>query len=74
MPGTPFLIRLRKLDIVGAGLFAGALSCGIIAISSGGSLFSWGDGTIIGLFDAAGFFWILFVLQQKLGISCDKKY
>ena len=72
MPGIPFAKRLSKLDIIGAVLFAGALSCGIMAVSFGGLLSAWQDQTIIGLFDGSGFLWILFGLQQGFGILCDR--
>ena len=74
MPEIPFKTRLRKLDFVGAILFAGALCCGIMAVSFGGSLFAWQDRSNIGLFVASGVLWILFGLQQAFGILCDKEY
>ena len=74
MPGIPFKTRLRKLDVVGTALFAGALCCGIMAISFGGSVFAWQDGSTTGLFIASGFLWILFCLQQGYGVLCDKEY
>ncbi|KAI9689751.1 MAG: hypothetical protein M1822_009633 [Bathelium mastoideum] len=74
MPGIPVLTRLRKLDVAGAVLFAGALCSGTIAISFGGSLFAWRSGRIIGALVASGILWILFGMQQGLGVLCDKNY
>ena len=74
MPEIPISTRLRKLDVVGAVLFAGALCCGIMAVSFGGSLFAWQDQTIIGLFVGSGILWALFSLQQGFGILCNKEY
>ena len=66
-PGSQgvFLLRIRRIDIVGSLIFAGALSSGIMALSFGGALYPWRNGRIIGLLCCSGIFWIVFSIQQS---------
>ncbi|KAI4189771.1 MAG: hypothetical protein LQ348_003745 [Seirophora lacunosa] len=56
--------RVRRIDLLGSLLFAGALAMGIAALSFGGALYSFKSGQIIGLFCSSGVLWIAFSIQQ----------
>ena len=62
---VPVLTRLRRIDLLGFVLEAGALCCFITPTAFGGSYFSWQSGTTIGLYVASGVLLILFCAQQK---------
>ena len=55
--------KLAKIDFVGATLTAGAFTSAVMAISFGGSVFSWRSAKIIGLLVYAGVLWLAFILQ-----------
>lgn len=65
--------RVRRIDIVGSVLFAGALCSGIMAVSFGGALYSWDSGAIVGLFCSSGVFWIVFGIQQATATFTTKE-
>ena len=56
--------RIRRIDVLGSIVFAGALCSGIMAVSFGGALYLWNSGTIVGLFCCSGILWIMFGIQQ----------
>ncbi|KAL8930477.1 MAG: hypothetical protein Q9208_000661 [Pyrenodesmia sp. 3 TL-2023] len=57
-------IRVRRIDLLGSLLFAGALALGITALSFGGALYALKSGLIIGLFCSSAVLWIAFSIQQ----------
>jgi hypothetical protein len=63
-PSASIRSRLGEIDGVGTVLIAGAFASGIMAISFGGAIYSWGSGQIIGLFVCSGVLWIVFSIQQ----------
>ena len=64
---------VRRLDIVGSVLFAGALCSGIMAASFGGALYSWNSGAVIGLFCCSGILWLIFGIQQATASFTTEK-
>ena len=56
--------RARHIDWLGSILEIGASLAGIMAISFGGSIYSWNSGQTIGLFVTAGVVSIVFIIQQ----------
>lgn len=55
-----FLERVTSIDFLGALLFFGGVSCVIMILGFGGTMYDWKNGQIIGLYVAAGVFWIAF--------------
>ena len=64
--------RIKKIDFIGATLFAGAFMSGIMAISFGGATYPWSSGPVIGLFCCSIVLWTLFAVQQKSIIFTTK--
>jgi hypothetical protein len=64
--------RLKSIDFLGAIIFIGSFSCGILAISFGGVIYTWNSRTIIGLLVGAGALMIVFFAQQLLLIGTTK--
>jgi len=60
--------RVKKLDVTGAILSAGAISTLIMAISFGGGTYSWNSRQITALFTVTGILWVCFALQQHFSI------
>ncbi|KAL7621048.1 hypothetical protein AAE478_008360 [Parahypoxylon ruwenzoriense] len=60
------LQALKNIDWLGAGLSLPAFVLGIMAISFGGTKFPWDGPFVVSLFWAAGLFFFLFWLQQRL--------
>ena len=56
--------RIKRIDFLGAVLFVGAFTAGIMAISFGGALYAWKSSQIIGLFCGSAVLWMLFGVQQ----------
>lgn len=56
--------REVKIDFLGAGLIAAAVSCILLATSWGGNEYAWGSATILGLFGGGLLLLVLFVLQE----------
>jgi MFS family permease len=54
--GAPFRERIRHIDWIGSTLFTGAIVCFVLALTFGGSQFSWGSGQVIGTFVCFGMF------------------
>lgn len=65
--------RIKRIDYVGAILFAGAFTSVIMAVSFGGADFPWRSGQIIGLFCCSGILWLLFTIQQATAIFTTKR-
>ncbi|KAL9048734.1 MAG: hypothetical protein Q9162_007574 [Coniocarpon cinnabarinum] len=61
---TSLKSRIRRIDFLGFVLWAGALVSLIMAISFGGSQYSWQSAQIIALFCVSGILWLCFGLQQ----------
>ncbi|KAL8957525.1 MAG: hypothetical protein Q9193_005227, partial [Seirophora villosa] len=57
-------VRVRRIDLLGSLLFAGALAMGIAGLSFGGALYSFKSGQIISFFCSSGVLWITFSIQQ----------
>jgi hypothetical protein len=60
--------RTRHIDWLGSILEIGAFLAGIMAISFGGSIYSWNSGQTIGLFVTAGVVSIVLILQKHYKI------
>lgn len=60
--------RLRRLDVVGAVLFVGAVASTIMMLGFGGALYDWTSGQLIGLYVATVVLWGLFAVQQGRGL------
>ena len=61
----PFTKRWSKLDYLGTILMLGASVTGVLAINSGGTIYSWDDGRIITYFVVSGVLLIAFGIQQS---------
>ncbi|KAI4266935.1 MAG: hypothetical protein L6R35_006898 [Caloplaca aegaea] len=72
-PHATCWVRVRRIDILGSLLFAGALALGVTALSFGGALYSLKSGLIIGLFCSSGALWIAFGIQQVTAFFTSKK-
>lgn len=60
--------KLKRLDILGAALFLGAICCLILALQWGGQTKPWKSSQIIGLFVGSGLLSTLFgFVQWKRG-------
>ena len=60
------VVRHRhRIDYLGAGLLAGAVSALILATTWGGNQYAWGSGTILGLVFAGIVFLAAFVLRER---------
>lgn len=68
-----FVTRLRRLDLLGAVLSAGAISTLVMAISFGGGVYAWNSGQIIGLFVCTAVLSITFVLQQWFSLFTNSQ-
>jgi MFS family permease len=53
-------LRIRRIDILGAILFAGGMSTIIMILSFGGVIWPWTDGRMIGLYVATTLVWTAF--------------
>ncbi|CAG8982088.1 hypothetical protein HYALB_00014015, partial [Hymenoscyphus albidus] len=63
---STFKEKVKRLDLTGTVLLAGLTTALTMAISFGGSVFSWKSGQIIGLLVCGSVLTILFVVQQLL--------
>jgi MFS family permease len=70
--GVGFLKRVKQIDWLGAVLELGGTLSGILAISFGGTVYSWRSGRTISLFVTSGVCMILFFLQQYFAIMTSK--
>lgn len=61
----PFTKRWSKLDYLGTILMLGASVTGVLAINSGGTIYSWDDGRIITYFVVSSVLLIAFGIQQS---------
>lgn len=66
--------RLREFDYVGALLSLGTLTCIVMAINFGGTVYAWNSGQIIVLFIISGACAILFAVQQTLCLMTGKPH
>lgn len=73
IPGTPYGRRFKTFDYVGSILFAAALTCFVMAINFGGTLFDWSSGSTIALFIIGGVLFIAFAVQQSLSLLVSKE-
>lgn len=73
IPGTPYVRRFATFDYVGSILFAAALTCFVMAINFGGTLFDWSSGSTIALFVVGGVLFIAFAVQQGLSLLVSKE-
>ncbi|KAJ8065326.1 hypothetical protein OCU04_006016 [Sclerotinia nivalis] len=64
--------RLKNIDFIGTLLICGCFAAGIMAVSFGGTVYTWNSGRIIGLFISAGVLLLLFVIQQAWAIGTTK--
>ncbi|MCJ1384343.1 hypothetical protein MMC17_007459 [Xylographa soralifera] len=62
-------IRFSRIDWVGTVIICGVYASGIMAMSFGGTLYSWSSGQIIGLFVTSGVLTIIFFIQQIWAIG-----
>lgn len=67
-PGVPFTKRAAEMDYVGILLQMGGLVTFFLALNWGGVTYPWSSGTIIGLFVACGFLFVLLGIQQTWAI------
>jgi hypothetical protein len=56
--------RLRRIDYLGALLFAGGITCVLMMLGFGGVIWPWTSGRMITVYVCAGVLLILFVIQQ----------
>ncbi|KAI9674805.1 MAG: hypothetical protein M1817_001709 [Caeruleum heppii] len=71
-PTTKVMAELRRIDWIGAVLVMSAFVAGVMAISFGGTLYTWDSGQIIALFVVSGVLFIALALQQVLHILTTK--
>ncbi|KAI5867646.1 putative efflux pump antibiotic resistance protein [Durotheca rogersii] len=60
--------RIKQVDYVGEILFLGGVLVLVMILGSGGAVYSWTSGQMIGLYAAAPVIWILFYVQQRFEI------
>lgn len=61
----PWKEKLRRLDLLGAGLFVPSITFLLLALQWGGTTYPWNDKRIIILFVLSGVFLAAFVWQEK---------
>lgn len=64
MPGTTFLEKMLKLDLLGTATLIPAVICLLLALQWGGSTYAWSSSRIIGLFVGFGLLGAIFVAVQ----------
>jgi hypothetical protein len=67
-PNTRILSRVLQIDWIGALLSSSAFVAGIMAISFGGTLYSWESGQIIVLFVVSAIGFLFLFLQQSYAV------
>lgn len=73
IPNAAYWKRFAKLDYVGSFQLPAAITTMIMAISFGGTSYSWSGGETIALFVVSGFTFIAFGIQQSLLLfTCPK--
>ncbi|KAI9035029.1 uncharacterized protein KD926_004703 [Aspergillus affinis] len=65
LTSLPWKEKLRRLDLLGAGLFVPAITFLLLALQWGGTTYRWNDKRIIILFVLSGVFLAAFVWQEK---------
>lgn len=73
IPNAAYRKRFAKLDYVGSFLITAAITTMIMAISFGGTSYSWSGGETIALFVVSGFTFIAFGIQQSLLLFTSQK-
>lgn len=73
IPNTAHRKRFAKLDYVGSVLITAAITTMIMAISFGGTSYSWSGGETIALFVVSGVLFIAFGIQQTLLLFTSQK-
>lgn len=68
-PSVSFRNRVKTIDLVGTIIICGATAAGIMAMSFGGTLFTWSSRQIIGLFVTSGVLITVFCIQQFWAIG-----
>lgn len=73
IPNTAYRTRFANLDYVGSVLITAAIMTVIMAISFGGTSYSWSGGQTIALFVVSGVLFIAFGIQQTLFLFTTQK-
>lgn len=73
IPNAAYRKRFAKLDYVGSLLITAAITTAIMAISFGGTSYSWSGGETIALFVVSGVSFIAFGIQQSLLLFTSQK-
>ncbi|KAF1348563.1 major facilitator superfamily domain-containing protein [Delphinella strobiligena] len=63
--GTPFSMRIKHFDFVGAALSIASIICLVMAINFGNALYAWNSGQIIAMFVLSAVFLLAFAVQQR---------
>lgn len=71
--GLSWKQRLSGLDYLGQLLFTGVMISGVMAITFGGTQYTWNSGEIIGLFCCSGALILVLVIQQALAFLTSRE-
>jgi hypothetical protein len=62
--GLPAKLKLRQLDIPGASILIGAITCLLLALQWGGIVYPWTDAKVYGCLIGFGLVLVLFLILQ----------